>query len=164
MNRLALDPQGERDECPLAAFRRRIGPESERTGFRKRVGELEKTVPEFRMDVIEEGEVLRDDDQVHESVVDELELADRIRVGRGRHDETEQGGPIGDGRGGFCLHLDARDSRPRCKLSGGRVVRPVTAVFRAIGTSSPHESTLQLIGTTEGQIFLAPGGGASRLV
>ena len=58
MNRLALDPQGERDECPLAAFRRRIGPESVRTGFRKRVGELEKTVPEFRMEVIEEGEVL----------------------------------------------------------------------------------------------------------
>jgi len=62
MNWPAFDPQAERDQCPLAAFRRRLGPEPVRTGFWKREGELEDTVPEFRMDVIEEGEVLGDDD------------------------------------------------------------------------------------------------------
>jgi len=62
LNWPALDPQAERDQGPLAAFRRRLGPEPVRTGFWKREGELEDTVPEFRMDVIEEGEVLGDDD------------------------------------------------------------------------------------------------------
>jgi len=40
----ALNPQAERDQCPLAAFRLRLGPEPVRTGFWKREGELEDTV------------------------------------------------------------------------------------------------------------------------
>ncbi len=103
MNRPALDLQAERDQGSAAAFRLRVGPEPVRTGFRKPVGESEDTIPEFRMDVIEKCEVLRDDDEVHESVVDQVELADWIMSGQLRHDKKEPSGPIGDRRNGTCM-------------------------------------------------------------
>ena len=103
MNRPALDLQAERDQCSAAAFRLRVGPEPVRTGFRKPVGESEDTIPEFRMDVIENCEVLRDDDEMHESVVDQVELADWIMSGQLRHDKKEPSGPIRDRRNGTCM-------------------------------------------------------------
>src|SRR5947209_17790762 len=51
----ALNPQAERDQCPLAAFRLRLGPEPVRTGFWKRGGALEDTARSSRWTLTKEA-------------------------------------------------------------------------------------------------------------